>query len=161
MRQGVLCPLNTFPKVYFIIFYRTGKKCFQVFKLEDELFICQKFYRLPDHFRASIVNAHLPGSRLQDEIRSERDLSDRCLLKSLRRRSKNEQKVPCFIYYMSIPNLPISTHPYPLEKESSKGVHIWLCITDPLCTPEINTTLQINHTPIKKNWFTIFWWLRW
>ena len=35
-------------------------------------------------------------------------------------------------------------------KESEKNAYIYICITDSLCcTAEINTTLQINYTPIK------------
>ena len=37
-----------------------------------------------------------------------------------------------------------------LGKESKKSLDICICITDSLCcTPETNTTLSINHTPIK------------
>ena len=36
-------------------------------------------------------------------------------------------------------------------KEYEKHIYIYICITESLCcTPETNTTLLINYTPIKK-----------
>ena len=75
MRQGVLCPWEYFPKVYFIIFYRTGKNISKFSSWKMSYSFAKKFLIVCLITIASnSVNAHLPGSRLQDEIRSERDL---------------------------------------------------------------------------------------
>ena len=43
-----------------------------------------------------------------------------------------------------------------MGKESKKRVDICICITDSLCcTPETNTTLKINYTPIKRKKFVV------
>ena len=132
-------PGDVFQRYISAYFIELGK-FFQVFKLEDEPFICQKIrYSLSHHF--CFQQCYCTSSRKQTPRWNKKwkRFIRKVFIKSLREKAQELIEGSLFYYYMSIPISQFIPLLSP-GKRILKRVHIWICITDPLCnTPEINT----------------------